>query len=1827
MAAIKFDITGDNRNVLEAFNGVQQGVRQTQQVVEESGQSIEDMFKRVASAAGIAFSMREAIGFVDKVKEVRSFFQDIESSMEVFLGNQEKAAKFTQELKDYAFYNMFEFKDLAAASQQMIAYGNSVNDVIPILDKLSNVASGTNSDLMSLVQLYDKAKSTGYVDSAALVSWATKGVVVKDVLRDMGQQTDDTKVTFEQLNMVLDKLTGEGGMFHNLMLNQMENLSAEEGQLQDELDAMYNEIGEKYQDFLKGTIDGQIWLVEHYKEIGATLLTLVGTYGTYRAALMATRAVEKAEQNVEYKEHIKALDEEIAATKNLLPAKQDAKNADLAEAVAKKQLTQSQAELIAAKREELALLEQEREGLVKQSQGKVGELEQEVKFGEELVALYQREHDEAAESLRIATERKNKADEQVQSALDYLNAEKEIAATQGSALSDVNSAQSEYDAAVAEQLAAAKELESAAEAENTAETALNSVQKELNTVQEKLNTAQTELDTLANTKNTASTTANTAATTSNTVAQRLSTVAAKAHTAAQAILKVTIDSVKNSWNALKVAMAANPIGAVISALTLAYGLFTTFIDKEDEATNANKRFGDSADSAARDVNTLYAVLQSSSNQSKVHKDALAELKQTADEYGITINNEIDLETQLIEKKKELIGLIREEAIERQRANDIAGASDTLQENLDEAKSDLIDDLNSAFSDVEKNQIANLIDEAQTDALVEMLKAYQKALDDNKEAMGNNAYLARESREAYAEYRAEVEKVLTSLTAYGQELNKDADDIDDAKSSVEDYIRTLVKLRIDYDNTVEATNQAAIAAQNAEEAVDGLTDTQRTANIQAKNATKSIDDLYGSVKNLLRDYANNNINFTLTVDSTQVPDWMKTELGIQGNGTGNLAIAQQKASYYAAQLEYMNSHPFYLAPGGETRDETATLAAQYAKAARDIQTDQENWEKTKTQREKEAKKKAQEAKQALNERIRRMREIQRYNDLMEQQEQDRARSAVDMQHSTTQAEIDAMEDGTDKTIAQINLDFEKRKVEIDRAYEDLKQKKIDDARKLWEANPANKGKAFDESSVDSEYTDAEKENYRKLQEANAAEFARRMKEQTDTELQALRDYLKEYGTFQQQKLAIAQEYATKIQEAQKKGDTTEVMRLRAEQRQQEGMAKANELASGIDFSAVLTNVGEVARTLAEETYKRVQDYKGTDEYRNSSAENKKAIAELEARLVENGGAGSASPFSAATWDAITKAAEKYDKALLDLQARTQEHTAAVEARRIAEEELALTIKGTEEYLDALNRVTEATAEEQRTATAQDSAQGTVQAAGQEVQNASSKATKGLQDFETVLSNITSGSLSGFANGVASVISSLSGKADKAAEGLVGVIGSKAGGLIGAILQIIDALGDDPTGFITQILDKVADVIDAILSQLLTDIVPAILDGVVNIIEAVIDGVANLVTFGGVGSIFGDHEEEYQKGLEDWKEKIEANTYAVEQLTNAMTDKSKTPQEAAKERDAALNALNGQIASNRGTAQYIAGDSSSNIFSGYSSWNYKRNKKGFDYNRFNSVLQAQGSSTRVGSAQDVTNLSAKDIQILRTYAGQAWADFFGDVDSKRNPNDIKAYLEAIGDLADKDSEIMSDFYASITNVSFETLRDNFKNSLKDMSKDANDFSEDFAEMMMDSLLDSMMSTSGLSKAIQDWQVKWGKALENDNTLSEDEIKQLQDEYNSLVERGLALRDEAARITGYASTYEQEASTKGFQSMSQETGEELNGRFTALQISGENISAQMLLVVATLNSVASFSGSTNTAVIEIRDMLIFTNSYLEDMVKYAKLLYNDFGEKLDDIVKNTK
>lgn len=123
--------------------------------------------------------------------------------------------------------------------------------------------------------------------------------------------------------------------------------------------------------------------------------------------------------------------------------------------------------------------------------------------------------------------------------------------------------------------------------------------------------------------------------------------------------------------------------------------------------------------------------------------------------------------------------------------------------------------------------------------------------------------------------------------------------------------------------------------------------------------------------------------------------------------------------------------------------------------------------------------------------------------------------------------------------------------------------------------------------------------------------------------------------------------------------------------------------------------------------------------------------------------------------------------------------------------------------------------------------------------------------------------------------------------------------------------------------------------------------------------------------------------------------------------------------------------------------------------------------------------------------------------------------------------------------------------------------------------------------------------------------------------------------AIMDDLDRQFGWADEYmkgdEKESSSQdstkgGFASMSQETGDELNGRFTALQISNEEIKNSMFFIMGNLSSLCTNTSNGNILLSEMRNLAVMSNGHLEDIAKYTKVLLG-FGEKLDNIAYNTK
>jgi tape measure domain-containing protein len=159
-----------------------------------------------------------------------------------------------------------------------------------------------------------------------------------------------------------------------------------------------------------------------------------------------------------------------------------------------------------------------------------------------------------------------------------------------------------------------------------------------------------------------------------------------------------------------------------------------------------------------------------------------------------------------------------------------------------------------------------------------------------------------------------------------------------------------------------------------------------------------------------------------------------------------------------------------------------------------------------------------------------------------------RKAEDLANETEQAEIDILKDGNEKKLRQIELNRKKEQEAIDRAFEDIKQQRIEQSKQKWEANPNNKGKNFYNSSEytyassNDRYTDAEYNNYDAKTKAAWHKYDEEIAKLKNAEIAYEDSLIKANESYYDKKTDLVQKYSKDvieinkaISEAEKRGD--------------------------------------------------------------------------------------------------------------------------------------------------------------------------------------------------------------------------------------------------------------------------------------------------------------------------------------------------------------------------------------------------------------------------------------------------------------------------------------------------------------------------------------------------------------------------------------------------------------------------------------------------------------------------------------------------------------------
>ena len=239
-----------------------------------------------------------------RIISVRSEFESMETSLKVLLGgNQKRLNEIMGQIKEYALASPLNTKDMVGAVQMMTSFGIEAEKSIDFLKAIGDISMGDTGKFNSLALAFSQMSSAGKLMGQDLMQMVNAGFnPLEEIARKTGKSIGELKEEMSKgaisSKMVQDAFisaTSAGGKFFGMSQEGAKTLNGQISMLQESFDMMFNEIGQKGEGVIMGTVKAGTYLVEHYEQVGKILEGVVVAYGSYKAALLVNIALEKVQ--------------------------------------------------------------------------------------------------------------------------------------------------------------------------------------------------------------------------------------------------------------------------------------------------------------------------------------------------------------------------------------------------------------------------------------------------------------------------------------------------------------------------------------------------------------------------------------------------------------------------------------------------------------------------------------------------------------------------------------------------------------------------------------------------------------------------------------------------------------------------------------------------------------------------------------------------------------------------------------------------------------------------------------------------------------------------------------------------------------------------------------------------------------------------------------------------------------------------------------------------------------------------------------------------------------------------------------------------------------------------------------------------------------------------------------------------------------------------------------------------------------------------------------------------------------------------------------------
>ena len=681
----------------------------------------------------------------------------------------------------------------------------------------------------------------------------------------------------------------------------------------------------------------------------------------------------------------------------------------------------------------------------------------------------------------------------------------------------------------------------------------------------------------------------------------------------------------------------------------------------------------------------------------------------------------------------------------------------------------------------------------------------------------------------------------------------------------------------------------------------------------------------------------------------------------------------------------------------------------------------------------------------------------------------ADARIRAQQKLEAARISVMREGVRKRQALARQELDESLAQIDKEERDT-LKKMDEAEK----KRGVKSTSEERQAVKDNASQQRLVAYQQY----AKEFYTADKEWQEKDLQSWIDYNKEYGTYQQKRLAIMREYTLKSSKESLNGNDKRMLSRQRDEALSE--LDFNELKDTINWDVVFGNLDKVAKKELQKVKRQIVSFRNSPEFKKSATPEQmqvieEAIGKIDSEVIEKGG----------LFGNLTESIREYSEAVDELTAAQRD------------------------YDEAVRQYGADSAEAEAARKKRNKAEAGERNAGNNLEASKDKAVRNITAVADAMNTLGEAdmSLSSFGSAVGSLVDTLSAS------------GSKIGGIIAAILAILEQIGQKGLeGFVGNILESVMHAAGGLW-----------------------DSIGRLFGVKGLGGIFkgadysGYNEmvDQYNRLNEIWDELIDKKKEYIE--TSYGAEAQKVGEEALALQRTAIDSYRilgkERLNSGASTGSHSIGVRQRKWMSSQD-WAAAGAALGEDFYRY---------GIGEGRMTGLFDLSVEQLEKLKSEAPTFWAKL---------DDDVRNYLDKIIEGSEKLGDIQAQIKEQLTQMSFDSMRDAFYDTLLDMESGAEDFSEDFSEYLQKAILKTSLSKV-YDKRLQEWYDKFAN-YNKEGGIDTGEYKDLQQEWNDIVKDALEERDSLKDIFGWTSSSSSSQSGRAgtVTSMTEETAGRLEG-----------------------------------------------------------------------------